>query len=440
MSDEPQSKRPATRRSHKKTRTGCMQCKQRRVKCDEQKPTCGNCIKRGQPCSLQFTVPQLPYSRPTPQSSILPTASDNSSRTQSPVPLAPNLLPANASPYPQHASPGSVSTAPSVATSFSVEDMELLHHYTVATSLTFSTRSDVLEVYRIAAPEIAFSDPPLMHGLLAVSGLHRAHCCADIEKRRQYSTTAAAHQNIALGVFRERLSNLTRENCPGAFLFSAWLTLYVLGSMHQLQSSDPNAASVIDFEDPAEWIRLMRGVPSILRVSAVWEWVSESALRPILEPGRVTDEPLSPEMEARFATLRRVLVDAPLPISSPPDAPQMDDEERRIYAEALAVLQKYTAFILRPSTPEGPLDLVGTTMIWPNIVPDRWVEYLGAHRPGALVLLAQFAVLVNNLRGFWWAKGWGQGLVQIAWKLLPPEWKGLVEEPAKQVGCVLAPS
>lgn len=319
--------------------------------------------------------------------------------------------------------------------------MELLHHYTVATSLTFSTRSDVLEVYRIAAPEIAFSDPPLMHGLLAISGLHRAHCCTDIEKRRQYTTTAAAHQNAALGVFRERLSNLTRENCPGAFLFSALLTIYVLGSMHQLQSADPNAAQVIDFADPAEWIRLMRGIPSILRVSAVWEWVQESALRPILEPGRVTDEPLSPELAQRFESLRQVLVDEPMSTVSEgglqqPTVP--DPEERLIYAEALAMLQKYTAFILRPSTPEGPLDLVGTTMIWPNIVPDRWVEYLGAHRPGALVLLAQFAVLVNNLRGFWWAKGWGSGLVRVAWKLLPVEWRYLVEDPAKRVGCVLS--
>lgn len=314
--------------------------------------------------------------------------------------------------------------------------MELLHHYTVSTSLTFSTRSDVLEVYRLAAPEIAFSDPPLMHGLLAISGLHRAHCCSDIEKRRRYSTISAAHQNIALCAFRERLTNLTRETCPGVFLFSAWLALYVLGSMHRLQSADPNAASVIDFEDPSEWMRLMRGVPSILRQSAVWDWIRESPLRPILEPGFVTEEPLSPDMERRFATLRRVLVDEPLPISTP-DAPQMDDEERSVYAECLSMLQMYTAFILRPSTPEGPLDLVGTTMIWPNVVPDRWVEYLGQHRPGALVMLAQFAVLVNNLRGFWWAKGWGQGLIVTAWKLLPPEWKSLVEDPAERVGCTL---
>ncbi|KAL1640167.1 hypothetical protein SLS58_007281 [Diplodia intermedia] len=436
MPDESQAnKRPATRRSHKKTRTGCMQCKQRRVKCDEQKPTCGNCIKREQSCSLQFVVPNLPYSRPAAQKPNLAPTSASSSRTQSPVALAPNILPQPASPSPALASPASTSTQTPGLT-FSVEDMELLHHYTVSTSLTFSTRSDVLEVYRLAAPEIAFSDPPLMNGLLAISGLHRAHCCSDIEKRRLYSTIAAAHQNIALGAFRERLSNLTRENCPGVFLFSAWLTLYVLGSMHRLQSADPDAASVIDFEDPSEWIRLMRGVPSILRQSAVWSWIRESPLRPILEPGLVTDEPLSPELERRFATLRRALIDEPLHVSTP-DAPQMDEEECKVYAESLAMLQKYTAFILRPSTPEGPLDLVGTTMIWPNIVPDRWVDYLGQHRPGALVMLAQFAVLVNNLRGFWWAKGWGQGLVVIAWKLLPPEWKSLVEEPAERVGCTL---
>ncbi|KAL3422969.1 hypothetical protein PVAG01_04716 [Phlyctema vagabunda] len=39
------SERP-TRRSHKKSRNGCITCKERKLKCDEVKPVCGNCLRR----------------------------------------------------------------------------------------------------------------------------------------------------------------------------------------------------------------------------------------------------------------------------------------------------------------------------------------------------------------------------------------------------------
>ena len=33
------------RKYHQKSRNGCSTCKKRRVKCDEQRPVCGNCTK-----------------------------------------------------------------------------------------------------------------------------------------------------------------------------------------------------------------------------------------------------------------------------------------------------------------------------------------------------------------------------------------------------------
>ncbi|KAF4240585.1 hypothetical protein CNMCM6457_007163 [Aspergillus fumigatiaffinis] len=39
------------RRPHKKSRTGCVTCKRRRVKCDETRPFCRRCEKLGAPCS-----------------------------------------------------------------------------------------------------------------------------------------------------------------------------------------------------------------------------------------------------------------------------------------------------------------------------------------------------------------------------------------------------
>lgn len=40
-----------TRAFAPKTRSGCDNCKQRRVKCDEARPNCGNCKKRGIQCT-----------------------------------------------------------------------------------------------------------------------------------------------------------------------------------------------------------------------------------------------------------------------------------------------------------------------------------------------------------------------------------------------------
>lgn len=46
-----------TRRYHAKTRTGCLTCRIRRVKCDEAKPHCGKCTSTGRKCDGYATSP-----------------------------------------------------------------------------------------------------------------------------------------------------------------------------------------------------------------------------------------------------------------------------------------------------------------------------------------------------------------------------------------------
>ncbi|KAL3457424.1 hypothetical protein BJX64DRAFT_293200 [Aspergillus heterothallicus] len=54
-----QEKKYHPRRTHTKSRAGCLTCKKRRVKCDETRPTCRRCIRTGWSCSW-------PDSRPSP--------------------------------------------------------------------------------------------------------------------------------------------------------------------------------------------------------------------------------------------------------------------------------------------------------------------------------------------------------------------------------------
>lgn len=56
-----------TRRQHSKSRTGCTVCKKRRIKCDETKPDCKQCVDYGRQCSYVTTGLQAVAGRPQKQ-------------------------------------------------------------------------------------------------------------------------------------------------------------------------------------------------------------------------------------------------------------------------------------------------------------------------------------------------------------------------------------
>ncbi|KAK6002338.1 hypothetical protein QM012_001976 [Aureobasidium pullulans] len=52
----PQSKLPAGNEPKKRSRTGCHGCKNRKVKCDEAKPRCSNCVKQNEECDYSLKL------------------------------------------------------------------------------------------------------------------------------------------------------------------------------------------------------------------------------------------------------------------------------------------------------------------------------------------------------------------------------------------------
>lgn len=62
--------KPRQKRHHNKSRDGCSTCRRRRVKCDEQRPYCKECLKRGLDCEYTGTspVPQFIQSPSSPLS------------------------------------------------------------------------------------------------------------------------------------------------------------------------------------------------------------------------------------------------------------------------------------------------------------------------------------------------------------------------------------
>ncbi|KAK0618700.1 hypothetical protein DIS24_g11626 [Lasiodiplodia hormozganensis] len=300
----------------------------------------------------------------------------------------------------------------SVGQSFSIEDMGLLHHYTAYTSLTFADLPEIIEIYRVTAPQLAFSDPDLLSSLLAISALHRAHVDPDPERQQEYFRRATKHQSRSIHVLQNRIANITQENCVGLYLSACILSIYTLAEKSWLWRCSRDAASL---DDVVRCLRLFRGVPSILRHEnhAVFGWIMDGPLKPIGDgflykpTGRFTTE-----QESYFAVLREFLV----------EDRDAGEEERGVYLEALRVLREYAEPLLDGRV-QRQIETVGLTLAWPSIVSEQYLKYLGEPRRGAILLLAQYAALFARLGHFWWAKAWGKTVLAVSVELLPEVWK-----------------
>ncbi|KAJ5499294.1 hypothetical protein N7453_008345 [Penicillium expansum] len=200
---------PPGRRSHRKSRSGCLQCKKRKVKCDESQPNCRNCEKHGVVCS--FATPSTSTVLSTPQTDF----------AESPVSLSgPESIGSRTVRAPAQKSPAlpSLSSLGPFPTTLAVFDLELLHHWTTSTCYTLSRSPAVQSIWCHEAPRIGFSTPPVLHTLLAFSALHLAR--SDESRRASCLAYAQMHHSAAPSEEGEFLVLFERGN------LSEWARLF----------------------------------------------------------------------------------------------------------------------------------------------------------------------------------------------------------------------
>lgn len=82
-------KQYATRRTHKKSRAGCLTCRQKRVKCDERQPSCMYCSRRNLDCTYETSPPARRgsdySSSEEPHTPVSPAESDALVQVESPA-------------------------------------------------------------------------------------------------------------------------------------------------------------------------------------------------------------------------------------------------------------------------------------------------------------------------------------------------------------------
>ncbi|KAH7175063.1 uncharacterized protein B0J16DRAFT_310684 [Fusarium flagelliforme] len=354
------------RRAHNKTRTGCLTCKRRRIKCDEIKPRCRNCQIHGTSECLYET----------PEALVLPGQ---------------GLQSANGT--------------------YTLQHLSLLHHFTSSTALTLSVNGQVQGLWQVDIPRIGFSFPFVIHAILALSSMHMAHELPD-QNQARWASGIELQQQAVTGA-QKALNNITTENCTAVFLFSALTCIISLarGCGHSPKCGpDTEQPTEIGCESLIECVVLYRGTRHLL--GPPYEQVLHSGpLKPMFELGserriRLFDPliTLDTDQSSAWSKLQTAIYDR-----------VKDTERLDAYDSTIDHLRRaFRAVYDKPLEQLENMDVFA----WMFAISDKYVALLRQQDPIALALFACFAGLIREMRCMWWTYGRGECCIsQIYHKL-----------------------
>ncbi|KAM6538149.1 hypothetical protein FALCPG4_000034 [Fusarium falciforme] len=450
------------RLGHKKSRTGCLRCKARRVKCNELRP-CTNCVRHHVECSLvtssaaatsACSPPSAPGSAPASSSSPLVVAlglreqhgpepepepepytsthrvADEPWACQSPIATQQDHASAHSTTSPFHPTPGTPShheqgypCACQCSARDWMQSLQLFHHYTTSVWKSFMRESRTEVLWRELVPNAALSNDFLMHALLAVSALHFAHF--NPAQKVEYQAISSHYSALALSSFRNLLNDINESNCEVFFVF---------GSLTFLQSlcNVAHPSGPLTSAEVAQSFQLLQGVKCILDFKPLQRWSSDGPLGQLfshkatcLIPTTPASPP-SPSSEAPSAFQRRLdklcrlarQLPRTLDVINPQSASLLALEGlRNIYQDCLAL----------PFTSGLPL-----TWTWPLCLPPFFVDMIRSGDPMALIVLAHFAALSwPHEHKEWPSQGWSASVIGMIDRVIEEEWREWIEWPVK---------
>ncbi|KAE8150860.1 hypothetical protein BDV25DRAFT_171890 [Aspergillus avenaceus] len=346
------------RRSHTKSHHGCSQCKQRRIKCDESRPSCGSCRRKRIVCTYQSHAP-WPTS-PSQECQTLTGGTASGVRETATLPFL---------------------------------ELELLHHWHSITAPSLAHSKSVQDLFCITVPRLALRHPFLMHSVLAVSALQISYTCAP-ERRQMFMETAISHNDLSLSMCTPLLSSMTSDNCDALFAFSCLVAIF--GFAAQGPAAIPSPQGVADV---VKVFKLVRGAASI--VAQAKTWLRDGEMRLLLRVGRYRGETLKTKYVLELCTLLREVVEQQASAES-----HLLDRGRDspLLGASKHLLHKLYMTLEDPSA----------ILTWPALIDAEYLDLLLRKDPSSFVPLAYYGVALELFVDVWWLDGWGDYLVKLA--------------------------
>ncbi|KAI1453536.1 hypothetical protein F4805DRAFT_363386 [Annulohypoxylon moriforme] len=367
------------RRSHRKSRRGCSNCKKSRKKCDEMQPACSNCVRRRLECDFsQYPTPEA--SNSSDQFSIRPDPTSDS--------------PSN---------PGNPASLPSISDripsdTLTYEDMELLHHFSTDPTMGLCDPEESQQWWQVHVPKIGFAHPFALHLILAFAAIHLAQKHPD--RREHLITEAGRHQTIGLRGTTEALRTLHPGNSSAVYVAAIFASFCDL-------AFGPQSGEYLVFNNKgqeAKWFKFLKGVRSIMNSG-----VPPNFSTP--EDGDTAPPDSTPKQGLRYN-----------PVYTEPFRAMRDYILRTTIADYAASKTYMDAFDLLRETFDGvyaglrifqdaksPFSVL--IFRWLYLISDDFAARLQSKEPVALVIFAHFAVLFREMEHFWFLHGWPSHIV-----------------------------
>jgi hypothetical protein len=201
-----QKRKPVPRKGHTKSRRGCLNCKRRKVKCQENRPECGHCQKLGLPCEWPSATPP---SRPGGRCAI-GAARKTEPRPDVGVPVGVSM----------GRSMGTAGYGVQSGQGFSVQDLHFFQHFiTVAYPPLPLGGGSIWKQVSAMAHHYDF----LIHAMLGLGASHLSLCGGDAGEL--YTRPALAHRVAAMKSLNEFLSRPRFSKADGDAAFAAAMSL-----------------------------------------------------------------------------------------------------------------------------------------------------------------------------------------------------------------------
>ncbi|KAL5335706.1 hypothetical protein BJX70DRAFT_410320 [Aspergillus crustosus] len=189
------------KRPHTKSRRGCFSCKNRRIKCQETKPSCANCIHKDLECV--YPTEDRDRARALVVAERPQTRVQRDSSSQSP-------LRGSQSPLSQ------ISSTP-----FTGDDLRFWHHFLVDARPHLPFGDEATWLTEI--PSFAHECPHLLHSMLSLGA---SHCSLITPNGNRYAPIAIAHRGKALKALSTILAK--GDACTISEMDGALATCYTL--------------------------------------------------------------------------------------------------------------------------------------------------------------------------------------------------------------------
>lgn len=370
------------KRSHKKSRLGCTNCKLRKVKCDETRPACRSCRIRRTKCEYAPVA-----SRKSPASSPSKDYPATSTALSERIAMEPRIV---------HEPLICLPTTDAV-------DMRLLWFYTSSTCKSLSyvddTQRPINDMLQTVLVEHAFEAPFLMNSILELASLHMQSLGQATEPTR-----ALVYQARSVEGYR-RAIEAAQPSTYGALLANS--VLRPILSTQSFGEVSSNHLHILD------WMLLWRGVESIINITSASS-IKTTGMAPLFS---------RPPMDLTASTAA-IPKDLLLMISFV-ERDDPDFAELQAYQNGLRALG-----CLFDSLGRG-IDSVMLLRIitWGTGAVNGIVDLARARRPRALVIIAHYACFLKLLQGVWWLAGFGQQSLKAICHELGPEWQSFLSIP-----------